>query len=77
MTMTKIRKPRNHALRMAREAAAQERFDRNIRKEREIGVHPKYLHSAQRPFDMAAAGRDWERRSREWDEAARSKSGGE
>ncbi|MCV9940948.1 hypothetical protein OIU35_31745 [Boseaceae bacterium BT-24-1] len=50
-----------------RRLAAAAAYFRQLRKEREIGVHPKFLHSAQRPWDMQAAGKDWERRSREWD----------
>ncbi len=65
--MTKIRKPRNHALRMLREAAATAIFDRSIRKEREIGVHPKFLHSSARKRALPAV--EWERRNREWDKA--------
>lgn len=64
---TKVRKPRNHAIRMAREAAGQDIFDRNLRKERAIGVHPKFLHSYRRQWSAPA--KAWEALSRDWDKA--------
>lgn len=62
-----IRKPHNHRIRMKREAAGQAIFDRNIRKEREIGVHPKFLNSYRRSWSLSAT--QWEAASKAWDEA--------
>lgn len=63
--MTAIRKPMNHDARMKREAAAKVIFDRNIRKEREIGVHPKFLNSYRRAWALSPAER--EKASKAWD----------
>lgn len=63
----KIRKALNHERRMKREAVAQASFDRNIRKEREIGVHPQYLHSYRRAWVLSPA--KWMAQSRAWDKA--------
>jgi hypothetical protein len=64
---TKIRKARNHAIRMQREAAGKAIFDRNIRKEREIGVHPQHLNSYRRLWVLSPA--EWMAQSRAWDKA--------
>jgi hypothetical protein len=45
---------------------AHENFMLRIRKEREIGVHPKYLNAYARPAYPSSA-RQWEAASREWD----------
>ena len=43
-----------------------EAFARSIRKEREIGVHPKYLHSS-RTHTLSITPEEYERVEKEWE----------
>jgi len=45
---------------------AHELFSIRVRKEREIGVHPKYLHAYARAR-LTYTAKEWDARSREWD----------
>jgi hypothetical protein len=53
-------------VRNERRLAARAQYERQLRKEREIGVDPIFLHSDARAFAMPRQA--WLKKSREWDQ---------